>query len=183
MSMEKEIQKDMDASIEHLQTELKNLRTSRANPSILDSVKVEIYGTNMRLKDLATVSTPEPRQLLVSPFDNNNVNTVSKAIENANLNLQPSVDGNVIRIQVPPMDESIRKETVKVCKKKGEEAKVSIRETRRKYNEKARKQKQDGEIAEDQLKRFEKMIQENTDKSCKKIDEMCAAKEKDILQV
>lgn len=182
MGLEQEIQSAMNDVIDHLKNELKNLRTSRANPAVLDNVRVEIYGTAMRLRDLGSISLPEARQLLITPFDPSNINAISKAIEAANLNLQPMVDGKVVRIMVPPMDESIRKDTVKLCKKKGEESKVSIREVRRKFNELVRKKKADGDLAEDAMKRYEKKIQESTDLHCKKVDELCAAREKEILE-
>lgn len=181
--MEKEVQKEMNEVLDHLRTELKNLRTSRANPAILDSVRVEVYGSKMKLKDIATVTVPEARQLLVTPFDGNNANAISKAIEDANLNIQPMVDGKVVRIPIPPMDESIRKETAKLCKKRGEDSKIAIREVRRKCNDRVRKEKQDGTLPEDQMKRLEKKIQESTDEFCKKIDELCTAKEKEIMAI
>lgn len=183
MSIEKEIKADMDHSIDHFKTELQNLRSSRANPSILDNVKVEVYGAPMRLRDIANVTAPESRQLLITPFDSNNANAIGKAIETANLNIQPVVDGNVIRIEIPPMDESIRKDTVKILKKKAEEAKVSIREVRRKFNDRVRKEKQEGILAEDQMKSLEKKIQENTDEHCKTIDQLASSKEKEILEI
>ena len=183
MSIEKEVKAEMEQSIEHLNKELKSLRTSKANPAVLDSVRVEVYGASMRLKDVANVTAPEARQLLVSPFDANNAGAIANAINNANLSLQAVSDGGMVRINIPPMDESIRKNTAKQCKKKGEEAKVSIRETRRKFNDKVRKLKTDGDIAEDQMKRDEKIIQENTDLFCKQIDDLCAQKEKEILEI
>lgn len=183
MSIEKEVKNDMNDSIEHFKSELKNLRSSRANPAILDSVKVEVYGAPMRLRDVANVTAPESRQLLITPFDSNNVNAIAKAIDAANLNLQPIADGNVVRIQIPPMDESIRKDTVKICKRKTEEAKISVREVRRKFNDRARKEKQEGILAEDQLKSLEKKIQEYTDQHCKIIDELASAKEKEIFEI
>lgn len=173
----------MNDSIEHLKSELKNLRTSRANPALLDAVKVEVYGTAMRLKDIANVTAPESRQLLVTPFDSKNTNAIAKAIETANLNVNPIADGNVVRIPIPPMDESIRKDTAKICKRKAEETKVAIREIRRKYNERVRKEKQDGTMAEDEMKRHEKKIQEYTDQFCKDADGLAAAKEKEILEI
>lgn len=183
MTVEKETEKGMLDAIEHLKSELKSLRSGRANPGILDSVQVEVYGASMRIRDLANVTTPEARQLLITPYDANNVHAIAKGIESANLNLQAIVDGNVVRINVPQMDENQRKEIVKVAKKRAEEAKVSIREVRRKSNDSVRKQKSDGDIAEDQMKRHEKAIQEMTDKFCKMADQVCAEKEKEILSI
>jgi ribosome recycling factor len=183
MNIADETKVKMLAAIDHLKQELKNLRTGRANPSILDNVQVEVYGSQMRLKELANVTAPEPRQLLITPFDPQTVGPISKGIERANLNLQPIQDGNIVRIQVPPMDENTRKDIVKQGKKKTEEAKIAIREIRRKQNELARKAKADGDIAEDQLKKFEKQIQTHTDQYCKESDEIMSVKEKEITTV
>ncbi|MDR3624479.1 MAG: ribosome recycling factor [Chlamydiales bacterium] len=173
----------MTAAVEHLKTELKSIRTGRANPSMLDSVTVDVFGTPTRLKGVANVTAPEGRQLLITPFDPNNVGSIAKAIEKANLNLQPIADGNVVRIKIPPMDSNARQEMVKLCKKKAEEAKVSIRNIRRECNESVKKQKSAGDIAEDQMKRLEKQIQDLTDKSCKEIDDAAHAKEKDVMEI
>lgn len=181
--METLIKNDMKSAIEHLNHELKGLRTGRANPAFLDNIQVEVYGTTMRIRDMANVTVPESRQLLITPYDANNTGAIGKAIESANLNVQPIVDGNVVRINFPQMDESQRKEMVKTARKKAEEAKVSIRETRRKYNELVRKQKSGGDIAEDMMKRLEKKIQEFTDQFCKDIDQICSSKEKEILTI
>lgn len=183
MSIIDQTKSKMQAAIEHFKQELKNLRTGRANPSILDNVMVEVYGSMMRLKELANVSAPEPRQLLISPFDRSTASAISKGIEKANLNLLPILEGNVIRINIPPMDESTRKEMVKIGKKKAEEAKVSIREIRRKNNETVRKQKADGDITEDVMKKQEKSIQDFTDQFCKEVDDLMTTKEKEIMTV
>lgn len=183
MSIEQQVKTGMQHVMDHLKIELKNLRTSRANPGMLDGVQVEVYGTQMRLKELANVTAPEPRQLLITPFDPSTTHAIAKGIENANLNIRPVVDGHVVRINIPPMDENARKEIVKVCKKKGEEAKVAIREVRRKNNELVRKQKTDGLIPEDTMKKLEKTIQDLTDKFCKDIDTCCAEKEKEIIAI
>ena len=173
----------MQAAVDHFKHELKTLRSNRANPAILDNVVVEVYGSSMRLKELAGVTTPEPRQLLITPFDPSTTNSIAKGIERANLNLQPIAEGNVIRINIPPMDEAMRKEIVKQGKKKAEDAKIVIREIRRKNNELAKKAKADGTIAEDVMKKIEKLIQDQTDKSCKEIDDLFTAKEKEIMTV
>ncbi|MEI8328948.1 MAG: ribosome recycling factor [Chlamydiia bacterium] len=183
MSVTDQAKAKMQATIDHLKQELKNLRTGRANPSILDSVLVEVYGTQVRLKELAAVSAPEARQLLINPFDRATAGAISKGIEKANLNLQPMLDGNVIRINIPPMDESTRKEMVKIGKKKAEESKVTIRESRRKFNEIIRKQKADSEITEDVMKKQEKIIQDFTDQFCKETDDLMSIKEKEIMTV
>ncbi len=173
----------MKDTIEHFKGELKNLRGNRANPGMLDNVQVEIYGSQMRLRDVANVTAPEARQLLITPFDPNTAGSVAKGIEKANLNLQPILDGHVVRINVPPMTEEMRKEIAKQAKKKAEDAKVVIRDIRRKGNEAVRKQKADGDITEDDVKKFEKMIQDATDQNCKEIDTLLAAKEKELMSV
>lgn len=173
----------MQAALDHFKGELKSLRTNRANPAMLDGVSVEVYGAHMRIKELANVTVPEPRQLLITPFDPQTSNAIAKGIEKANLNLQPIVEGPVIRINVPPMDESMRKQIVKQGKQKAEDSKIAIRDIRRKNNELARKLKTDGIITEDVMKKEEKGIQELTDKFCKEIDDLFAAKEKEVMTV
>ena len=121
----------MLAALEHLKNELKSIRTGRANPAMLDHIMVEVYGTNMRIKELGSITSPEPRQLLITPFDHTNKGPIAKAIEKANLGVMPIVDGNVVRIKIPQMDEAVRKEMIKLCAKRAEEAKVSIRNERR----------------------------------------------------
>lgn len=183
MSPSQEAKEKMGSALDHFKGELKILRTNRANPAMIDGVIVEAYGSTMRIKELANVSVPEPRQLLISPFDPQTAMAIAKGIEKANLNLQPVVDSGSIRITVPPMDESMRKQIVKQGKTKAEDAKITIREIRRKYNELARKQKADGLVTEDVMKKEEKVIQELTDKSCKEVDDLFNAKEKEIMTV
>ncbi|MES2345187.1 MAG: ribosome recycling factor [Chlamydiota bacterium] len=183
MSIVDQTKTKMVAAVDHFKQELKNLRSNRANTGMLDSVVVEMYGTQVRLKEIATVTAPESRQLLITPFDPKSAGAIGKGIEKANLNVQPNVDGHVIRINIPPMDENTRKEIVKQGKKKAEDAKIIIREIRRKNNELVRKQKADSEITEDVMKKSEKTIQEYTDKYCKEIDDLFAAKEKEIMTV
>lgn len=173
----------MQATVEHFKTELKNLRTNRANPGMLDGVVVEVYGAQMRLKELANVTVPESRQLLISPFDPQTAGAIAKGIERANLNLQPVVEGQSVRINVPPMDEAMRKQIAKQGKQKAEDSKITIRDIRRKNNELVRKEKADGLITEDAMKKDEKTIQELTDKFCKEIDDLYTAKEKEIMAV
>lgn len=173
----------MQEVIDHFKKELSNLRTGRANPGVLDSVPIEVYGTQMRIKELASVTTPEARQILVTPFDPQTAMAIAKSIEKANLNLHPIVDGHSIRINVPPLDENMRKEIVKQGKKKAEDAKIAIREIRRKGNDTVRKQKADGDLPEDLMKKAEKEIQDLTDKNCKEIDDLFAKKEKEIMTI
>ncbi|NGX34951.1 MAG: Ribosome-recycling factor [Candidatus Anoxychlamydiales bacterium] len=183
MSVENQVKIDMTQAIDYFKDDLKNVRTARANPAIVENLQIEVYGANMRLRDLANITVPESRQILITPYDANNVNAIAKSIEAANLNLQPAVDGNIVRINIPSMDEQIRKEMSKKCKEKAENAKVRIREIRRKFNETVRKLKQDGDIPEDIMKKEEKMIQEMTDRFCKDVDCLSQEKEKEVLEV
>ncbi len=183
MSIVDQAKEKMKAAIEHLKHELKSIRTGRANPAMLDSINVEVYGTQMRLKDIASVTTPEPRTILITPFDTKNASVIGKAIEKANIGLMPIVDANVVRLKIPPMDESMRKEMIKQCHKKREECKVGIRNVRREYNDLARRQKADGDIPEDILKKLEKNIQDLTDSCCKEADEVSEKKEKEVSTI
>ena len=183
MSIVEATKKKMEAVLDHFKSEIKSLRTGRANASVLDHVQVEVYGSAMRIKDLASVTTPEARQILVVPFDPQTAGPISKAIEKANLNLTPILEGNQVRIPVPPMDENVRKQIVKQGKELVEAAKVRVRATRREANELIEKAKKGGEITEDLQKKFEKQVQELTDQYCKNVDDLFNAKEKEIMTV
>lgn len=181
--VEKQVKTAMQASLDHLKQELKALRTGRANSAMLDKVMVEAYGAQVRLKEVANVTVPESRQILVTPFDLSTVNAIKKGIEAANLGVNPMVDGKVVRINIPPMDESIRKQIAKQCKELGEKTKIAMRDIRRKYNEQVRKMKSESEIPEDMMKKLEKVIQDLTDKFCKEVDATTSEKEKEILTI
>ncbi|NGX42662.1 MAG: Ribosome-recycling factor [Chlamydiae bacterium] len=183
MSTIDQTKEKMKAGIDHLVEELKKIRTGHANPAMVENVQVETYGTLMRLRDLASITTPEPRQLLITPYDANNANAIGKYLEKANLGFTPIVDGNVVRINIQSMDESVRKDMAKLCHTKREESKISIRNVRREANEMARKQKADGEIGEDILKKLEKEIQDLTDDYCKQADELSEKKEIEVSTV
>lgn len=183
MSILDQTKAKMAAAVEHLKEELKAIRTGRANPAMLDHVTVEVYGSTMKIKELGSITSPEPRQLLITPFDGKNVGLIAKGIEKANIGFQPIADGNVVRLKIPPMDENMRKEMIKLCHKRCEETKVGIRNIRRDANETVRKQKSNGDIAEDVMKKVEKGIQEVTDKSCKEADEITQKKEKEVMTV
>jgi ribosome recycling factor len=183
MSIEKDVESKMQATLDHFKQELKNLRSNRANPGMVEGVTVTVYDSNMRIKELASITCPEPRQILISPFDPQTAGAIAKGIEKANLNLQPVLEGHVIRINVPPMDQSVRQQVVKQGKEKAEAAKISIRDIRRKSNETIRKQKADGLLTEDVMKKLEKTVQDLTDKFCRTVDELFTAKEKEIMAV
>ncbi|MGR3973726.1 MAG: ribosome recycling factor [Candidatus Rhabdochlamydia sp.] len=180
---ENEVKAKMQVTLDHFKQELKNLRTNRANPGVVEGVSVEVYGAQMKVKELAQITTPESRQILITPFDPQTCGPIAKGIEKANLNLQPVVEANMIRIHVPPMDQSVRQEIVKQGKKKAEEAKISIRDIRRKSNDVLKEQKAAGDMTEDLMKKLEKLTQELTDQFCKQVDDLFSAKEKEILAV
>lgn len=175
----KQAKSKMEEAINHLKDELKNIRTGRANPGMLDNVLVEVYGAQMRIRDIATVTTPESKQLLITPFDPHNAHAISKAIERANLNVMPMVDGHVVRIKIPPMDDAVRKEMAKMCGRRKEDTKISIRNIRRDANEAVKK----GSLPEDVMKKTEKEIQDLTDKYCKTADDLAHEKEKEVLTI
>jgi ribosome recycling factor len=183
MSVLDQTKTKMTTAIEHFKNDLKNIRTGRANPGMVEHVMVEVYGSPMRLKDIASITTPEARQLLITPFDPQNASVIGKAIEKSNIGFTPVVDGHVVRIKIPPMTEELRKKMAKICHEEREKTKVSIRNIRRDANEAVRKQKADGEIAEDLMKKLEKNIQELTDKFCREVDELSEKKEKEISTI
>lgn len=183
MSILDQTKTKMMAAIEHFKNDLKNIRTSRANPGMVEHVMIEVYGSLMRLKDIASISTPDARQLLISPFDPQNAHAISKAIEKANLGVTPMVDGHSVRLKIPPMTEEIRKKMAKICHEEREKTKVSVRNIRRDAKEAVHKQKADGEISEDMVKKFEKDIQDLTDKYCKEVDDLSEKKEKEITTI
>lgn len=173
----------MTTVLEHLKEELKGLRAGRANPSLIEPVMVEVYGAQMRLKEVATITSPEPRQLVVNPFDVSNTPHIAKSIDKANLGVRAVVEGKTIRVMFPELTAERRKDLIAQAHKKKEESKVSIRNIRRDANEAAKKLKANGDITEDDLKRLEKQIQELTDKSCKDADDLSVAKEKEISTI
>lgn len=180
MEIVQHTKKKMQEAVEHLKKDLKSIRTGRANPNLLDSVMVEAYGSSMRLKDLANVTAPETRQLLIAPYSPDMATAIAKAIENSDLGVRASVDGGVIRVMIPALDEKRRQEMAKICRKKGEEGKIGVRNVRREANDAIKKDK---EMAEDLKHKFEKQIQEATDQFCKEIDTIVVEKEKEIMEV
>ncbi|MBM3201613.1 MAG: ribosome recycling factor [Chlamydiae bacterium] len=182
MNVLEETKKRMKEAVEHLKKDYKNLRSGRVNPAVLDGITVELYGSQMSLKSIATVSVQE-RQLIVTPFDNSSLHAIAKSIEHSPVRLQATVDGKIVRVPIPPMTEEVRKDVAKQAKKKCEDSKVVIRQVRRESNEMIKKQKEDGIIAEDAMKRLEKQIQELTDENCKVLDEIYKEKEKEVMTV
>lgn len=183
MGVQDQITSKMTAALEHFKEDLKNIRTSRANPGMVESLLIEVYGKSVALRSIALIAAPEPRQLVITPFDPKNVGVISKGINNANIGFTPIAEGNCVRIKIPPMTEELRKKMAKICHDEKEKAKVSIRNIRREANDLIRKQKNDGDIAEDMMKKLEKAVQELTDKFCKQADELAEKKEKEISTI
>lgn len=174
-----ETEEKMEKSIESLRHELATVRTGRANPSILDKVMVDYYGTMTPLKQISTINVPEARQLMVKPYDKSSLSAVEKAINEANLGLVPNSDGEIIRINIPALTEERRREYVKLVKKYGEDCKVALRNVRRDGNEGIKKL----DLPEDDTKGYQEDIQELTNKYSKVVEEIIKEKEKDLMSV
>lgn len=173
----------MEKSLESLKREFAKVRTGRASASLLDEVKVDYYGNPTPLNQVGTISVPEARLITVSPWEKNLIPEIEKAIFKADLGLNPSSDGELVRIAIPPLTEDRRKEMCKLAKKMGEDAKIAIRNARRDGNEGMKKLEKEKEITEDDLKRGEKEIQELTDRFVKKVDDMVSAKEEEVMEI
>lgn len=178
-----DIEEKMEKRVDAYHSELKTIRAGRASASVLEKVSVEYYGTMTPVSQVGSVSSPEPRLLVIQPWDMSILNEIEKAIAKSDIGISPQNDGKVIRLNFPPLTEERRKELVKVVKKYSEEAKVQIRSIRRDALEKFKAQKKDGEVTEDDLKGIEKDIQALTDKYIKEIDKIGEEKEKEILEV
>ncbi|WP_414046598.1 ribosome recycling factor [Macrococcus equi] len=179
----KDLQSKMEKSIESLQRDFAAIRAGHANANLLERVTVNYYGADTPVQQLAGISVPEPRMLLVTPYDKTSIDDILKAINMANLGVNPTSDGNVIRITVPALTEERRKELVKEAKKEAENAKVAIRNIRRDANDALKKAEKNGELTEDDLKSFTDDVQTETDNHIKKIDALTAEKESSILEV
>ena len=177
------LEEKMRKSISVLKEELNTIRAGRANPALLDKIMVDYYGSPTPLKNISNISVPDPRSLMISPFDPKSIHDIEKAINIANLGINPSNDGKVIRLVIPAVTEERRKELIKVVKKYGEDAKVAIRNERRDANDELKKQEKAGELTEDDLKKALDEVQKKTDKAIKDIDAIVAEKEKEIMEV
>ena len=176
-----DIERRMQGAVESLKHDLSGLRTGRANTALLDPVVVEVYGSMMPLNQVATVSVPEPRMLSVQVWDRGNVGAVEKAIRNANLGINPVVDGQNIRLPIPDMTEERRKELAKLTHQYAEKARIAVRNVRRDGMDCLKQDEKKHEISEDERKRLETEVQKMTDETIKEIDETASAKEKEIL--
>ena len=173
----------MTKSLQAVKRDFSSLRTGKASASLLDSIRVDYHGTIMPLNQLASVSAPEARLLIVQAWDKSVVGEIAKAIQVADLGLNPQVDGNIIRLPIPPLNEDRRKELVKHCKKIAEEGKIAIRNIRREANDSLKKAEKDKSISEDQQKKGLEKIQELTDEFIEAVDDSMDSKEAEIMEV
>ena len=173
----------MDKAIEIFSKELSSLRTGRANAAMLDLVKVDVYGQQMPINQIGSITTPEPRMINIQVWDQNNVNLIDAAIKKSELGLNPQIDGQLIRLPIPELNEERRTELKKLIKSMGEKCKISIRNIRRDANEELKKLLKSKEIGEDEEKSFEKNVQLITDKHITIVDEKISTKEKEIMTI
>ena len=187
MAMTDNVLKDLkgriDKTIEDLKRELSRIRTGRANPSMLEGVRVSYYGTPTPLAGVASINVPEPRLITLKPYDKSAIKEIEKALNEANLGVTPQSDGELIRLSFPPMTEERRKEVAKQVKAKGEEHKVAVRNIRRDANEALKALQKEKKITEDELKRATEKVQKETDGGIARVDEVIAKKEKEVLEV
>lgn len=173
----------MDGAVEHTQASFGKIRTGRANPTLVTDLRVEYYGAATPLQQLASVSVPEPRMLLINPFDASSLKEIERSISNADLGLNPSSDGQVIRVVFPELTQDRRKEYVKLARERAEEGRVSIRNIRRAAKSELSKLSSDGDAAEDEVQRAEKRLQDLTDSHVARIDGFLSNKESELLEV
>tara|TARA_B100000401_G_scaffold391701_1_gene298580 strand:- start:285 stop:836 length:552 start_codon:yes stop_codon:yes gene_type:complete len=183
MFEERKYNSKMSKTYEVFQQDLGSLRTGRANASMLDTVKVDVYGQKMPINQLASITTPEPRTINIQVWDINNVTLIDSAIKKSELGLNPQIDGQLVRLPVPDLSEERRTEIKKIIKSMGEKCKISIRNIRREANDELKKLLKDKEISEDEVKKNEKIIQDYTDNQIKIIDDRVASKEKEIMTI
>ena len=183
MFNDKTYSQKMDKTIEVFNKELTSLRTGRANASMLDLIKVDVYGQLMPIDQLATISAPEARLISIQVWDKANTPLIESAIQKSELGINPQIDGQIIRLRIPDLTEERRKDLIKILKNMGEKGKVSIRNIRREANEELKKKLKDKIISEDTSNNFEKIIQKLTDNSIEIVDKTLSDKEKEILQI
>ncbi|GAB6091356.1 ribosome recycling factor [Spirochaeta dissipatitropha] len=179
----KDAESRMKKSVKALQDEFAAIRTGRASTALFDKITVDYYGSPTPLSQVATISTPEARLVVIQPWDKTSLPDIEKAIQKSELSLNPNNDGKVIRINIPPLTEERRKEIVKAAKQTAEQAKVAVRNIRRDENDKLKQQQKDGEISEDEEKRLQDEIQKLTDQYTKEIGQILDEKEKEILEI
>jgi ribosome recycling factor len=180
---QKDIARRMSGAVEAFRKELASLRTGRASPSLLDPIKVNAYGADMPLNQVAAVSVPEPRMLSVTVWDINNIKPTEKAIRESELGLNPMTEGNIIRIPIPELNEERRKDLIKVAHKYAEQGRIAVRNVRRDAMDTTKQEEKDGDIGQDEARRTSDDIQKITDKTIAEIDEVLSEKEDEIMQV
>jgi len=173
----------MEKTITALRDELAHIRTGRASSNLVDRIKISYYGTLTPLKQVANISIPEANLIVIQPWDKNCISEIEKAIWKSDLGLAPSIDGNIIRLTVPPLNEERRKELVKLVKKEAENGKIGIRNIRREANDLIKKDEKEGNTSEDECKKHQSKIQELTDEYVENIDKLLELKEKEIMEV
>jgi ribosome recycling factor len=178
-----DLQNQMKKALDHTLHEFGTIHTGKASPAMVEGVMVEAYGTSMRLRDCAAITTPDPRLIQITPWDKSIIRSVEKALQTANLGINPLIDGGIIRMPLPELSRERRQEFVKTAHRLAEEGHVSIRSARRDSMETAKKQQKEGKLSEDDAKRIEKEIQTTTDRFIKDIDAHLAAKEKELTTV
>ena len=183
MAFDQVYQDKMDKSIKAFSDNLSSVRAGRANPSVLDRITIDYYGTQTPIQQVGTISTPDPRTIMIQPWDTSTLKPIEKAIQASDLGINPQNDGKVIRLSFPQLTEERRKELTKLVKKYAEEAKVAIRNIRRDAMDDYKKQQKNSEITEDDQKRLEKDLQDLTDKKIGEIDKIAADTEKELLTV
>ncbi|GAA0445210.1 ribosome recycling factor [Lentibacillus halophilus] len=179
----KEAKSKMEQAVQSFSKSLATVRAGRANPAILDGVKVDYYGAMTPLNQLANISAPEARLLVITPFDKSSISNIEKAIQKADLGLSPSSDGSVIRINIPTLTEERRKELGKIVGKYAEDSRVQVRNVRREANDQLKKAEKNGDLTEDDLKNEQDNVQKETDQQIGKIDALVKEKEKEILEI
>lgn len=173
----------MEKAVDYMTHEFAAVRTGKASPALVENIDVEAYGAMMKMKQVAVISTPEPRMLVIQPFDASTTKDIERAIKESKLGINPTVDGKIIRLPIPALTEERRRDLVKSIKQMAEEARVRVRSARRDGMDTMKKLQKDGKITEDDLENYEKEIQKLTDSSVQKIDEAVNAKEADIMKV
>ena len=179
----KEVSAHMDKSVEAIRNELATVRTGKAAPALLDLIKVDAYGSQMPLNQMATIAAPEPRMLVVQPYDPSQLNAIEKAIMASDLGLVPNNDGKIIRLPIPPLTEERRKELVRLTHKIAEEGRIAIRNIRHDANKRIHQEQKDGDVSEDEMHRRLKEVQDLTDKHIATIDQMLERKEQEVMEV
>lgn len=179
----KDTETRMAKSVDATRDEMSKIRTGKASPSLLDSVRVQAYGNAMPLNQVATISTPDPRLITIQPWDKNLINEIEKAILTANLGFNPANDGNLIRVPIPALNEERRQEYVKICRKIAEDGRIAIRNVRRDANDQLKKLEKDHEISEDQSHTYLDEVQKITDKHSQSIDDILKMKEQELMEV